>query len=51
VFLRELLHHLRGHVIVLLDDSSTHKGRYRVRSRPEDSMAGVLAKPERSLRR
>ena len=26
VFLRHLLHHLRGHVIVLLDNSSTHNG-------------------------
>jgi transposase len=26
VFLRELLHHLRGPVIVLLDNSSTHQG-------------------------
>ena len=26
VFLRELLRHLRGPVIVLLDSSSTHKG-------------------------
>jgi transposase len=26
VFLRELLRHLRGPVIVLLDNSSTHKG-------------------------
>ncbi len=26
MFLRELLHHLRGPVIVLLDNSSTHKG-------------------------
>ena len=26
VFLRELLRHLRGRVIVLLDNSSTHKG-------------------------
>jgi len=27
VFLRELLRHLRGPVIVLLDNSSTHQGR------------------------
>ena len=27
VFLRELLRHLRGPVIVLLDNSSTHKGK------------------------
>ena len=27
VFLRQLLRHLRGPVIVLLDNSSTHKGR------------------------
>jgi hypothetical protein len=26
VFLREVLHHLRGHVIALLDNSNTHRG-------------------------
>ena len=25
-FLREVMHHLRGHVIALLDNSNTHKG-------------------------